>query len=66
MGRVVPHSCDNKGISAPSRRLASWLGLSLVINLTNENNEEITIGEATYELVTFVLVTCAQHFGHYV
>ena len=52
VGRVVPHSCDNKGISASSWRLASWLGLSLVINLTYENNEEITFGEATCDICT--------------
>ena len=28
---VVPHSCDNKAISAPSWGLAGWLGLSLAI-----------------------------------
>ena len=27
--RVVPHSCENKAISAPSWGLAGWLGLSL-------------------------------------
>ena len=26
---VVPHSCDNKAISAPSWGLAGWLGLRL-------------------------------------
>ena len=31
--RVVPHSCENEAISAPSWGLAVWLGLSLAIIL---------------------------------
>ena len=33
LGRMVPHSCDNNAISAPSWGLAGWLGLSLAIIL---------------------------------
>ena len=37
--RVVPQSCDDKAISAPSWGLAGWLGLSLAIFLPSKSSK---------------------------
>ena len=44
---VVPHSCDNKAISAPRWVLAGWLGLSLA---TDEYSPDLTFLSETQAL----------------
>ena len=58
---VVPHSCDNKAISAPSWGLAGWLGLSLAkMQKISFNTLGLSCAKLSQALASYPLVFAQQ------